>query len=264
MSLEDQTASVPAGKTAYGRVFRERGTLKIVLWVLALAALWYAYDSYRTARLIAQKWPPLTVDRTGLTVLGLRDKDRPGWRHKYEAREANHEWQIRRPDEAEGDDSESTDAVAPQSSGAGAPGHKKMPGVSDPNAPEASDRPTPGAIARRASAGAVVPLEEVLQNCPVVMLGRHFTDASVEKQYEPFLGTDYYIVHLGLTPEGRSRYWQFSRDHDKERLAFVLQGELFTCAEMNHMDVSNISISPIWVKADAERLARFINEQNKR
>jgi hypothetical protein len=261
--VDEPIKAAPAGKTAYGRVVRERGTLRVVLGVLALAAIWYAYDSFQTARLIAQKWPPLSVDKAGLTILGLRDKDRPGWRHKYEAREANHSWQIRRPDEAEGDDAENPEPEVGAPASGGSRKRGKIPGVSDPKAPEASDRETPSAIARRAASGAVVPIEEVLQNCPVVMLGKHFTDASVEKQFEPFLGTDYYIVHIGLTPEGRSRYWQFSRDHDKERLAFVLQGELFTCAEMNHMDVSSISISPIWVKADAERLAKFINEQKR-
>ncbi len=249
MPEQDPVATGSTAQTAYGRVFRERGTLRIVIVVAVLFVAWYAYTSVRTATLNAKKWPELTASQTGLTVLGLRDKDRPGWRHKYEAREANHAWQIRRPDESEPGDYEDVSKED----------KPKNAMVSDPNDPEAKDRPTQSSVERRASSGAIVPIEEVMSNCPVVLLGSHVTGVTVERAYDSFRGVDYYKVHLGLTPEGSSRYWQFSREHEDERLAFVLQGELFTCAQIKHMDVSSFTIEPIWVKADAERFASFMN-----
>src|SRR5688500_3322663 len=85
-------------KSTYGRIIRERGTMKLVIAAVILTIAWFIYDNVRTNALLAVKWPPLQASKSGLIVLGLRDKDRPGWKHKYEARESNHAWQIRRPE----------------------------------------------------------------------------------------------------------------------------------------------------------------------
>jgi hypothetical protein len=239
---EDNSAYVPQ-RNAYGRIFRERGTLRIVIGAIVLAIAWYIYDSIHTNMMNQVKWPELQPSTKGLTVLGLRDKDRTGWRHKYEARESNHSWQIRyRDDEVGGDTG----------------------GDSKEETPEARDRGTsnPGAT-HTVNGGAVVPLEELLKNCPVVLNGANFTGASVDEKYESFTQRSYYAVTVDLNEEGRSRYWQFSSKHEKERLAFLLDGEVLTCPRMDTMYVSSLTIDPIWVKADAYRLADFINKQKK-
>ena len=109
----------------------------------------------------------------------------------------------------------------------------------------------------------MVPLEEIMAKCPVVMTTAHFTGASVEERVMPIFDRKYYIVSVGLSDEGRSRYWQFSAKHDKERLVFVLNGEIITCPRMTNMDVSSLEIQPIWVKSDADKLADFINKRQK-
>src|SRR5262245_37337760 len=102
MAMEENAMeAVAPGRTAYGRVFRERGTLRLVMTAVALGVVWYVYSYIQTERMKQVHWPPLQPVPNGLTVLGLRDKDRPGWHHKYVAIESNHAWQIHRPDEDE-------------------------------------------------------------------------------------------------------------------------------------------------------------------
>jgi len=216
------------------RLIREKGTVRLVLGAILLSVAWYAYNSYRVYRMQQVRWPALTAVTDGLTVVGLQDKDRPGKPRKYVAIEANHAWQIRRPDDAGEDESE----------------------MEEPEE-KASYQPT-AAVSSRTASGQVVSVEEVLATCPVVLTAAHFSSASMEQEYEPFRDTHYYKVHVTLTPEGRSRYWQFSRDHDEERLAFIMKGDILTCPKMSHMDTTSLTIEPIWVKEDADTLVRVL------
>lgn len=236
---ENQVVGALPTRNAYGRYIRERGTLKVIVAFVALVAVWYVYSAFRVNQLKAVHWPALQPDLQGLTVLGLQDKDRPGWRHKYEARESNHSWQIRYREDESGETSGESDGS------------------------ETQDRGTdPGAV-HGTHQGAVVPMEELLKNCPVVMLGRDFAGANVEEKSDPFLDRHYWVIHVDLTDEGQSRFWQFSRDHDQERLAFILKGEVLTCPRMSHMYTSTLTIDPVWIKADADRLADYINGQKR-
>jgi hypothetical protein len=247
MAIEENInqAYIPP-KSAYGRIIRERGTLRLVIAAIVLFVAWYIYATIRANMLLGVKWPDLKPSKAGLIVLGLKDKDRPGWKHKYEARESNHSWQIRRPDDASADDD-----------GANLK-------VDDPSSPAGKERPNaPAGASRMGAQGEVVPLEELLANLPVVLNGSNFSGASVEERHEPLFDRRYYLVHVDLTDEGRSRYFQFSREHSDERLVFILDGEIMTCPRMDHMYVSSLTIEPIWVKADADKLADFINKQGK-
>jgi hypothetical protein len=240
MSDQDTSMYVPQ-PSAYGRIIRERGTRRILLLALAFAVVWYIYDQVNTHRLNQVKWPALQSTPTGLVVLGLQDKDRPGWIHRYEARESNRSWQIRYSEEDMGE------GAAP---------------AEDPDLPGARDRGDNNPGARRGmSSGAVVPMEELMKECPVVLTGKHFTGASIEEKFEEFRGVPYYAIHLNLSGEGRSRYWQFSNVHDKERLVFILNNEVITCPRIENMYVSSFTIDPIWVKEDAKKLVDFINGQ---
>ncbi len=213
------------------KMIREQGTLRLIIGAVVLIIAWYAYSSFRVYRMQQVKWPSLQVNKTGLTVVGLQDVNKPGAPRKYVAIESNHAWQIRRPDDAA--DEAADEAETEESE---------------------SYKPT-SAVARHAAAGEFVPLEEILQTCPVVLTGAHFRGADIEESYEPFRDKAYWKIHVRLTDEGRSRYWQFSRTHDGERLVFVLKGEIMTCPRMSHMDTATLTIEPIWVKEDAERLA---------
>jgi hypothetical protein len=240
---------VPAAGTAYGRLFRERGTTKIVLGALALALLWYGWDTIRTNQMLATKWPELKPDLKGLTVVGLRDKPKPGWNPRYVAVESNKSWQIRVRDDAEDDQEEAAD---PDRSTEAANAAKE--------APEAADRGTAPGVGRGTARGRIVPVEEVLAKCPTFLLGSSFSGASMRESIEPLFARSYWSVDLQLTDEGRSRYWQFSRDHEDERSVFIVGGrEIITCPRMKNMNVSTLTIEPIWVEADAKRLVDLAN-----
>lgn len=236
---ESLTAEHTVPGTAYGRVFRERGTLKIVVGAIIIGVVGYAYAAIRTNMLNQVKWPPLKVEPAGLSVLGLRDVNKPGWQRKYIAIESNHAWQIRRPD----DDEAAPDAPDPKEN------------------PEAADRGSDPGANRRVAKGGVVDLEEVVQNCPVFMVGRNFKSASMREQYDAFRDAAYWDLDLNLTDEGSSRYFQFSDKHEGERAVFVLKNEIATCAKINHMNVGSLKLGPIWVKEDAQKLVDYINGQ---
>jgi hypothetical protein len=244
MAVEEPAAAYPEnGRTAYGRFIRERGTLKILIAAVLLTAIWYAYSIVRTNQLLAVSWQPLQPDPNGLTVVGVQDKDRPGSPRKYKVIEANKTWRVYRPDDEEGGESQTK--------------------TEEPETPEAQDRPTSPGAGRGAERGSLVPPAVLMKECPTVLLGRHFTDARVEEKYEQFFNRAYYIVHVGLTDEGSSRYYQYSKKYDKERLAFLLEDEVIICPRINHMNVSTLDIEQFWVKADAERFANYINNQKR-
>jgi hypothetical protein len=229
--------------SVYGRVIREKGTRRLVFFAVVLAIAWYSYDQFRTNQINQVKWPALQPSATGLVVLGLQDKDRPGYIHRFEARESSHSWQVRYAEEDEGDQSSEGEADAPGSDDRGSN--------------------NPGAT-HSVNAGAVVPMEVLYKKCPVVLTGKHFTGASIEEKFEEFRNVPYFKVHLDLSEEGRSRYFQFSNVHDKERLVFVLNDEVITCPRIESMYVSSFTIDPIWVKEDAQKLVDFINGQYKK
>ncbi len=239
MAVEESApaAGTPA-RNAYGRYIRERGTLRILILAAVLVAAYYAYEAVHHSLMAKVKWPALQPDAAGLTVVGLQDKPRPGWQPTYKAFEINHAWQIRRPDDTE----ESGDTGPDQS-------------------PEAKDRGNDPSAGREVNRGEAVDPKEVLATCPVVLTGRQFTGATVDQRVEQFFDRDYWEVNVYLTDEGRSRYEQFSGPHDQERLAFILNNEVLTCPRMDHMDVGMLTIGPIWIKADAQKLADFINHK---
>jgi hypothetical protein len=232
----DPALIAPAG-TTYGRIVRERGTLKIVLGAVILLFVYRSYGIIHSHLLNQVKWPPLQPVSNGLTVVGLQNKDRPGFKHKYEARESNHAWQIRYRDD------EITDAPS-----------------DDPDSPEAKDRggSNPASV-HGGNNGAVVPMEVVLKTCPIILTNAQFTGATLDEGFDSFLNKPYYKVIISLTEEGSSRYYQFSQDHDQERLAFILGDEVMACPRMSHMYVDSLTIDPLWIKADAERLINMIN-----
>jgi hypothetical protein len=232
---ENDPGSYYGRRNAYGKIIREKGTRKILIFAICLAVVWYVYSYIHTAQMNSIRWPALKPDKSGLTVLGLLDRNRPGWKRMYEAIESNHSWQIRRPDDAQ------------------------MPADQESSADKERGS-IPGSY-QRVNRGEAVPVSELLKELPVVLNGNDFTGAWVEQKLEPLFDRQYYVVHVDLSDEGRSRYWQFSHVHEKERLVFILHGQILTCPQMTAMDSSSLSIEPIWVKADADSLSNYINCQ---
>src|SRR5262245_49198969 len=114
MSVEPATAPLPV-KNAYGKVIRERGTVKLIVGFALILSAYYAYSSIHTNLMNRVKWPAISAEPNGLTVLALRDIARQGWTPKYRALEVNHAWQIRRPDDDTGEGGGEKDEQTPES-----------------------------------------------------------------------------------------------------------------------------------------------------
>jgi hypothetical protein len=233
MSIDEQSISVP--HPPHSRFFFEAGTWRIMLIAAVALAAYIGYGMIHSYLMLQKHWPPLQPTDRGLTVLGLLDSADHA---KYKAIEANHAWQVRRAQEEDegGDTPDDKDAAV--------------------------DRGNNPSQAHQAIKGRVVPVTELMKNLPTVLSGQNFTSAWVEDKYEPFRESHFFIVHVSLTEEGRSRYYQFSREHDGERLVFILNGpagEISICPRMKHMDVGELEVEQFWVKADADKLADIIN-----
>ena len=54
---------------------------------------------------------------------------------------------------------------------------------------------------------------------------------------------------------------RFKRRQNSDLLAFIVGDEVLACPEMRAMNTSSLTLEPIWVKADAQRLADLINHK---
>jgi hypothetical protein len=118
--------------------------------------------------------------------------------------------------------------------------------------------------AREVEHGLAIPAENLIQVCPVVLTGKQFTDAWVEDKEEPLMGRTTYTVHMGLTDEGRSRFYQWSRNHLNEHVVFVLKGQVVTAGRMTMVLYNNTwDIGPLRDKKAAYDLADYLNGKNR-
>jgi preprotein translocase subunit SecD len=236
MSVEQNVAP---GRTAYGRVIRERGTMRLVILAIVAAIAWYAIGELRTYQLNQKQWAALDPDIKGMTVLGIQTRDRPGKKAPYVVRSSNKSFQIRYREE----DEKGEEDVADQTE------ESKDRGNNNPGATHNTNQ------------GSVVPMEELYKFCPTVLSGSSFSGASIEEDVRPVFEDHYWRVNVDLTPEGQSRYYQYSSKHEREKLAFIIGDEVLACPEMRAMNTSSLTLEPIWIKADAQRLADFINKK---
>lgn len=110
--------------------------------------------------------------------------------------------------------------------------------------------------------GFILPGITVARSCPVVLTSEHFTDASIDEQPESMLQGATYKIHLGLTPEGRSRFYQWSRDHAGENVVFVLNGDILMAGRVSQtLNVSDWTVGPVFDGEFAKRLADFVNKK---
>src|SRR5206468_760364 len=85
-----------------------------------------------------------------------------------------------------------------------------------------------------------IPGENLVRVCPVVLTGAQFTGASLERHPPNLLTGETFTVSLFLTPEGRSRFYQWSREHSNESLVFILKGRVLTAGRVPYtLDVSS-------------------------
>lgn len=114
---------------------------------------------------------------------------------------------------------------------------------------------------RKTEQGLTIPGGSLARSCPVVLTGKHFTHADIEEHPASVLRDKTYTLTLFLTPEGRSRFYQWTRDHAQESLVFVINGEVITAGRVAQtLDVNYWEIRNMPDKETAEKLANFINQ----
>ncbi len=113
--------------------------------------------------------------------------------------------------------------------------------------------------------GLVIPGEVLIRTCPIVLAAQHFTHGVVEEHAESVLGGKTYSVWLDLTPEGRSRFYQWSRGHADEHLLLVLNDEVVANGRIAMtMDVDKWEITNLRDGAAAHLLVDYVNALGSR
>ncbi len=113
--------------------------------------------------------------------------------------------------------------------------------------------------------GRTIPGETLAKSCPVVLTGANFTGADLEEQPASVLVDKMYRLRLHLNGEGRSRFYQWSRDHVEENLVFILAGQVQTAGKVKQaLDVSEWEISNIRDADAAKALASWVNAHAQR
>ncbi len=115
---------------------------------------------------------------------------------------------------------------------------------------------------REVEHGLAVPGDTLIQVCPVILTGAQFTDAWVEEQDQPLMGIKTYMLHMGLTDEGRSRFFQWSHDHAHEHVIYVLNGQVETAGRIQMvLDVNELEVGPLRDREAAYALADYLNHR---
>ncbi|HLK61395.1 MAG TPA: hypothetical protein VKU00_32900 [Chthonomonadaceae bacterium] len=118
---------------------------------------------------------------------------------------------------------------------------------------------------RQVEHGTTIPADILAKACPVVLIGSNFTGAWLDEQPETVFSSKTYTIHLNLTPEGRSRFFQWSSKHDHESLVFVLKHRVATAGRIAQtMDVNDWSVGPIHDQEMAQAVVDYVNSQAKR
>jgi hypothetical protein len=108
--------------------------------------------------------------------------------------------------------------------------------------------------------GLTIPGDVLIKACPIVLTGAHFTEAEVEEHPATIFQGKTFTVHLGLTPEGRSRFFQWSHDHINEDLVFVLRDQVIAAGRVTQiLNINNWEIGPLRDAEAARLLASFVN-----
>lgn len=107
-----------------------------------------------------------------------------------------------------------------------------------------------------------IPAETLIEACPIVLTDEQCTGAWVEELQGNLLTPTTYTVHLDLSPEGRSRFFQWSHEHVSENVVFVLNDQVVAAPRVTQtLNVSDFNISNVQDKKAAQSVVDFITRQ---
>ncbi len=117
-----------------------------------------------------------------------------------------------------------------------------------------------GSGGREVEHGMAIPASLLIRVCPVVLTDREFTGATVDEHPASVLAGATYTVHLDMSDEGRSRFFQWSHDHVGENLVFVLKDNVVAAGRVKQsLNVSDYEIGPLRDGAAAHALADYLS-----
>lgn len=112
--------------------------------------------------------------------------------------------------------------------------------------------------------GMTIPADTLARVCPVVLTGAQFNGVYVEESPASLVGGRTWTLHLGLTPEGRSRFYQWSHDHINENLVFILNHEVMAAGRVaDTLDVNEWGLGPLHDEATVRKLEAYVRNRSK-
>ncbi len=97
--------------------------------------------------------------------------------------------------------------------------------------------------------------------CPVVLTGAQFTGGFTEEEPTNLITGPAWTDYMDLTPEGRSRFFQWSHSHQGEDLIFVLKGQIVCKGNIGEvLDTSSWGIENIRDENAAKKLVDYVNQ----
>ena len=112
--------------------------------------------------------------------------------------------------------------------------------------------------------GLAIPAQVMTEVAPVVLITSSFRGATLEEQPPHVLGGTTFKVHLQLTPEGKSRFFQWSHAHSNESLVFILNGETMAAGRIvQTMDVNEYEITNLKDGVAAKKMVDYVNSHTK-
>ena len=108
-----------------------------------------------------------------------------------------------------------------------------------------------------------IPAETLIEACPIVLTDEQCTGAWIEELQGNLLTPTTYTVHLDLTPEGRSRFFQWSHEHVNENVVFVLNDQVVAAPRVTQtLNVSDFNISNLQDKKAAQSVVDYITRHD--
>ncbi len=106
--------------------------------------------------------------------------------------------------------------------------------------------------------------ETLIVACPVILTEGQISSASLEEVPGNALTPTTYTIHLELSPEGRSRFFQWSHGHLNENVVFVLNGQVVAAPRITQpLNVNDFAINNVQDLKGAQSLVEFFKSRSK-
>lgn len=115
---------------------------------------------------------------------------------------------------------------------------------------------------RKVDHGITISADALAASCPIVLIGANFSGASYDENPPTMFDDKTYTIHLDLTDEGRSRFFQWSARHANESLVFLLKHRVVTAGRItDKMNVNEWDIGPVHDVETAKAIVDYVTRQ---